>query len=81
MRLPDKVTIYDDSILACFEPILRTLQHGNMTAPTLYDKVKRSLREDIGLFVEALDCLFALGKVDFADGTEELIYVAGDSIA
>lgn len=74
MRLPSKVTPYKASILAKLPAILKILQERDVRVGELYHKLKG--RMSPADFIEAMDCLFLLGKVEFIPGTEVLHYVA-----
>lgn len=74
MRFPSKVTPYQDSILAKYPVVLNCLVEQNMKPGDLYKKVKSKVL-DIGEFLEILDCLFALGKVEFDKERGALHYV------
>ncbi len=78
MRIPSKVTPYRESVFSKFSPILRELKTGDIRPHELYGKVKRNV--EIGEFIEALDCLYVLGKVDFLPDREVLHYVEDDSV-
>lgn len=79
MRLPSKVTPYKRSILSKFPPILSELQKKDMRVVDLYEKMKKK-NVAIDDFIEALDCLFVLGKVEFMPDKEVLRYVERDSV-
>ena len=74
MRFPSKVTPYKDSILAKFTVVLSVLEVTDMHPADLYKKV-RSKVNDVGEFLEILDCLFALGTIEFNDERDVLRYV------
>lgn len=74
MRLPSKVTPFKASVLAKLPMLLKILQERDIRAGELYHKVKS--RMSPADFIEAMDCLFLLGKVEFIAGTEVLHYVA-----
>ena len=61
MRLPSKVTTYQESILSKFPIILKKLQTDDYNVLDLYNAVKThmTLRE----FHESLVCLFALNEI------------------
>ena len=63
MKFPSKVTPYQDSILAKFPIILACLETEDMDPEALYKKTNSKV-SDIGEFVEILDCLYALGKIE-----------------
>ncbi len=74
MRFPSKVTPYQASILAVFPYILSLLQKEPLTPSVLYKKTKNRV-EDISEFLDVLDCLLALGKIDIDSERGLLIYV------
>ena len=63
MKFPSKVTPYQASVLAKFPTILCCLEMEDMKPSALYKKVKSEV-SDIGEFLEILDCLYALGKIE-----------------
>ena len=70
MKFPSKVTPYKASILAKFPAVLSGLE----TEDVLYRKVKSKVA-DVGEFLEILDCLFALGKIELNEEEGVLRYV------
>ncbi len=72
MKLPNKITPYDESLMPLLPKILEQLVDGEKSLPALYAQFK-----GIGIseFIEAMDCLYALGKIDFADGEGGIRYV------
>lgn len=73
MKIPSKVTPYKESTIAKFPIVLSILEKGDMTPTELYAKVKKSKINDITEFVEVLDCLYALNKIELRE--EMLRYV------
>lgn len=63
MRLPNKITPYNESILPTLVKVLSAIDGKSARPLDLYKKSKC----DISSYSEALDCLFALGKIDFDD--------------
>ena len=63
MLFPSKVIPYNESILPLFPIILRYLEHGPKKIRDVYKHTRNNM-EDINVFFEALDCLYALGKID-----------------
>ena len=75
MKLPNKVTSYQESALSSFVPILRILANGDVSLYELYEKTKNhysSLTE----YIDTLDCLFAINKIEYWEDKEVLHYVA-----
>ncbi len=78
MRLPSKVTSYNDSVIAKFPLILHALSVCDMTPAQLFDTVKRKGKfKTIREFIEILDCLYVLEKIELRYG-EVLHYVEKD---
>lgn len=74
MKLPSKVTPYKESTIAKFPVVLSLLEDGDMTPQELYDKVKKSKITNISEFVEVLDCLYAMNKIEIH---EEVLHYVG----
>ena len=66
MRLPSKITPYKASILERFPLLLKPLREAALTPSDLYDKTQDRL-SGLGEFLLVLDCLFALGAMEFDD--------------
>ena len=77
MRLPHKVTPYAKSIIALFPDILEELSQQDMSPKELFEKTK-SIKYDMADFLSALDCLFALGKLELIEEGRLLRYVERD---
>lgn len=78
MKTPSKVTPYKESTIAKFPIILSILERNDMTPNKLYAKVKKSKIKDIEEFVEVLDCLYAMNKIELRG--EVLHYVDRSSV-
>lgn len=74
MRFPNKVTPYQASILAKFPAVLNCLETEDMRPDALYKKVKSKVL-DVGEFLEILDCLYVLGKIELYEEGGMLHYV------
>lgn len=74
MKMPNKVTPYKESSIAKFPVVLSLLEKGDMTPSELFSKVKKNKIKDIAEFVEILDCLYAVNKIEM-DG--EVLHYAG----
>ena len=72
MRLPNKITPYSESVLPALVKLLDTLEGASLTPSEIYSSCKHI---DMSEFVEAMDCLFALGKIDFEDDGRRIRYV------
>lgn len=64
MKFPSKVTPYKESSIARFPIILKLLEKSDMSPIEMYSSVKKSKIKDIVEFVNILDCLFAMGKIE-----------------
>ena len=67
MKFPSKVTPYKESTIAIFPAILSYLQKSDMTPEELYRKVKSKVK-DVREYMEILDCLYALNKIEVREG-------------
>ncbi len=74
MKFPSKVTPYQASILAKFPVVLSCLETKDMKPDALYKKIKSKV-SDVGEFLEILDCLFTLGKIELCEEEGVLHYV------
>lgn len=63
MRFPSKVTRYNNSIISYFPIILRQLQKSDASPLQLYRSLKGKVK-NVGEFMDALDCLYALGAIE-----------------
>ncbi len=73
MKMPNKVTPYKESSIAKFPVVLELLERESMTPSELFSKVRKSKIQNIDEFVEIIDCLYAMHKIEI-DG-EVLRYV------
>ena len=64
MKFPSKVTPYKESSIARFPIILKLLEKSDMSPIEMYSSVKKSKIKDMVEFVDILDCLFAMGKIE-----------------
>ena len=79
MRLPSKVTPYRKSTLSKFPVVLSVLKEQDMSPIDLFVKVKgRGI--DMADFVEILDCLYMLEKIELYPEKKVLHYVERDSM-
>ncbi len=74
MQLPNKITTFNESVLSKFPLILRLVEKGNMPVLELYNAV-RAETEDVETFLEVLDRLYVLGKIDFIEQERTICYV------
>lgn len=74
MKMPNKVTPYKESSIAKFPVVLALLEKEDMTPSELFSKVKKNKIHNIDEFVEIIDCLYAMHKIEI-DG--EVLHYAG----
>lgn len=77
MKMPSKVTDYKESTLANLPKILKELNKQSMNPHQLFKATRRNF-DDVGEFVESLDCLFLLGKICFDKETGVIYGVKTD---
>lgn len=64
MKMPNKVTPYKESSIAKFPVVLALLEKKDMTPSELLSKVKKNKIQNIDEFVEIIDCLYAMNKIE-----------------
>lgn len=70
MMLPNKTVTYRESVLSKFPIVLKYLETQRSVTPgALYKKLGKNF-SSIHLFIQTLDCLFALKKIQFNDKKE-----------
>lgn len=70
MMLPNKTITYNESVISKFPLVLKFLQNQkSVKAVVLYEKLKNQF-QSIHVFVQTLDCLYALEKIKFNDEME-----------
>lgn len=74
MQLPNKLFSYSESILSKFPVVLKILEKESLSAEELYIKVRKQI-PCINDYIEILDALYALRKIDFDEKQEVLRYV------
>ena len=72
MKLPGKSTLYKNSVIALFPVILQILQSGECSVLELYRQTGIASVSD---YMNALDCLYALGKIEISEEGGALHYV------
>lgn len=78
MRLPNKVTPFSDSDVSLFPTVLECLVQKDMSPRDLFERSASG--KDISAFMNALDCLFALGKIVIIEERGVLHYVGRNSV-
>lgn len=75
MKFPNKVTSYSESIFSRLSTILKILYTGDKTIIELYQDTCFQYNA-IEEYIDALDCLYALGKIDYIEESGVLHFVA-----
>ena len=75
MKLPNKVTSYSESTLSQLLPILALLCLEDKTVFEVYQETDHQFY-NIEEYIDALDCLFALGKIEYIQEGKVLHFVA-----
>lgn len=73
MQFPNKLFSYNQSIISKLPVVLKEIKKKPCSVHDLYKKVIFKF-EGINEFIEALDCLFLLGAIQYND-KEALLYV------
>lgn len=77
MKLPSKTTPYERSVLALFPKILRVLREREKDVSELYAAAGADNYSD---FMSALDCLYALGRIELDPERRLLRYVETNTL-
>jgi len=78
--LPNKITTYAHSTLAKFPVVLRRLEQNDMTVSELYKSMKDTEIGDISEFLNIIDCLYALGRINYDEERRVLCHVEGNKV-
>lgn len=74
MLFPNKLFSYSESILSKLPVVLKELKKQPLDVRELYQKVSRSL-DGVNEYVDVLDCLYALHKIEYDEEEGVLHYV------
>jgi len=74
MLLPSKLFSYNESILSKLPVVLKELKKKPMGVHDLYRKVIKDL-SGVNEYIDVLDCLYALHKIEYDEKEEVLRYV------
>lgn len=74
MRLPNKITSYSESVLSKFCAILNIISKSDISIYELYNLITDNF-DSVIEYIDVLDCLFALNKIEFNENTGEIHYV------
>jgi hypothetical protein len=74
MLLPNKIISFQNSILSKLPPVLNLVRQEGKSSLELFEEAKPYVR-DIAEYIEVLDCLYALGKIEYNNKTRTIDYV------
>ena len=74
MLLPNKLYSYNESTLSKFLVVLRELRVQPLGVHELYRRVIKKM-DGVNEFIDVLDCLYALRKIEYDENEEVLRYV------
>lgn len=74
MLLPNKLYSYNESILSRFPMVLKILKKQPISVHELYQGIIGRL-DGVNEFIDVLDCLYALHKIEYDDEEGVLRYV------
>lgn len=75
MKLPNKITSYQESVLSKLTVLLDVLSIEDVSLIELYSKTKQNF-SDISEFIDTVDVLFALEKLEYNADLEVVHYVS-----
>lgn len=75
MLFPNKLCSYNESIISKFPAVLKVIKREPVAVLDLYRQVIGSMT-GVNEFIDVLDCLYALHKIEYDDEKEVLRYVA-----
>lgn len=75
MLFPNKLCSYNESIISKFPVVLKVIKQEPVTVLDLYRQVVGGMT-GVNEFIDVLDCLYALHKIEYDDEKEVLRYVA-----
>lgn len=74
MKLPNKLYSYKESTLSKLPAILARLEIEPLTVLELYNTIGKEF-DDISDYIECLDCLYILERIDIDEESGKLYYV------
>lgn len=79
MRYPDKVTSFSNSVFSLFPAVMECLLQQEMSPRELFERIYES-KKGVSEFMDTLDCLFALGRIELNEERRTLRYVDRNSM-
>ncbi len=74
MLFPDKLSTFEESVISKFTLVLDIIKEKPVAVIDLYNVVNKKMTGMVE-FIEVLDCLYALGKIEFDQEGILLTYV------
>lgn len=74
MKLPNKIISFNESVLSKCVPILNEVQNNDIGVITLFHKTE-SCYNSFEEYIDALDCLFAMKKIEYIAEKGVLHYI------
>lgn len=74
MLLPNKLYSYNESVLSKLPIVLKTLEEEDYGVSDLYWATKRYF-SSVNEYIDALDCLYALNRIELDNNNGVLRYV------
>ena len=74
MLFSSKITTFGESVLSKLPLVLSALTKESISVSVLFNMVKDNIK-DIVEYLDILDCLYALGKIDYNPETRLIYYV------
>lgn len=74
MQLPSKIISFNESILSKYVPILNEIQNSDISIIALFHKTNFCYN-NFEEYIDALDCLFAMKKIEYITEKGVLHYV------
>lgn len=72
MLFPSKLFTYEESVISKFVPVLERIQSGSHDVRQLFIEMKDTISTTLE-FMDIIDCLYTLGKIDIKNGREIVI--------
>lgn len=69
MKFPNKVNLYRNTVIYAMSVVLNVLDRP-ISVTSLYTKVQTKMKEGPLSFLDALTCLYAIGKIEINDEEE-----------
>lgn len=74
MQVPSKLFSYEESIFSKFPVILRLVEKEPLPIKEIYSQTSKHFKSPAD-FIECLDALFTISKINYDENNEVIIYV------